>query len=143
MPHNLEPGLVTKLARSPCVVVQGAVVAVAFAYHCCVHLISRSIRQSIRTREPNPTSGSEESTVQIDVEEMKMGVDGVSLRVYDCAGQVIVLWFRSSRAGIAHVSTPDGSLFHVDEGKGDACLEVRGWALVARCMDIHVAVTHV
>lgn len=51
-----------------------------------VNFISYSLRQSIRTRRPTPTSGPEESTVQIDVEEMD--VDGVSLRVYDCAGQV-------------------------------------------------------
>lgn len=44
----------------------------------------RSLRQSIRTRRPTPTSGSQESTVHIDVEDME--VKGVSLRVYDCTG---------------------------------------------------------
>jgi len=55
----------------------------------------RSLRQSIRTRRPTPTSGSKESTVHIDVEEIAMDVDGVSLRVYDCAGQVKVSWLPS------------------------------------------------
>lgn len=57
----------------------------------CLPLMPHSLRQSLRNRRPTPTSGPEESTVQIDVEEMKMDVDGVSLRVYDCAGQVNVL----------------------------------------------------
>eukprot|EP00752_Nemacystus_decipiens_P017045 g15262.t1 len=61
-----------------------------------------SLRQSMRTRQPTPTCGSEESTVQIDVEEMKMDADGVSLRVYDCAGQVaytgLLQMFLSPRA---------------------------------------------
>lgn len=50
--------------------------------------MSYSIRQSIRSRRPTPTSGPEASTVQIDVESMD--IDDVSLRVYDCAGQVIM-----------------------------------------------------
>eukprot|EP00752_Nemacystus_decipiens_P012981 g11487.t1 len=61
-----------------------------------------SLRQSIRNRRPTPTSGSEESTVQIDVEEIEMDVDNVSLRVYDCAGQVaytgLLQMFFSPRA---------------------------------------------
>ena len=58
---------------------------------CAFFFVWCSLRQSMRNRTPTPTSGPEESTVQIDVEEMKMDVDGVSLRVYDCAGQVNVL----------------------------------------------------
>ena len=54
-------------------------------------LVPRSLRQSMRNRRPTPTTGPKESTVQIDVEEMSMDVDGVSLRVYDCAGQVAYL----------------------------------------------------
>lgn len=50
----------------------------------------------MRTGQPTPTSGREESTVQIDVEEMKIG--DVSLRVYDCAGQVGKIFFRLETA---------------------------------------------
>jgi len=82
----------------------------------------------MRAREPNPTRGSEDSTVQIDVEEMKMDVDGVSLRVYDCAGQVKVLWYRSDRAGIAHVTTADGK--HT--------LKFAGWQRFALCIVVGV-----
>ena len=57
-------------------------------------LVLCSLRQSIRTGRPTPTSGSSESTVQIDVEEMD--VEGVSLRVYDCAGQVNLVWLSST-----------------------------------------------
>ncbi|CAM9664047.1 unnamed protein product [Ectocarpus sp. 4 AP-2014] len=60
-----------------------------------------SLRQSIRSRKPTPTSGPAESTVQIDVEEIEMD-DGVSLRIYDCAGQVaytgLLQMFLSPRA---------------------------------------------
>ncbi|CAN0097652.1 unnamed protein product [Ectocarpus sp. 12 AP-2014] len=59
-----------------------------------------SLRQSLRTGRPTPTSGPQESTVQIDVEEMD--VNGVTLRVYDCAGQVaytgLLQMFLSPRA---------------------------------------------
>ncbi|CAM9463484.1 unnamed protein product [Scytosiphon promiscuus] len=63
-----------------------------------------SLRQSMRSGRPTPTSGAEESTVQIDVEEMKMDVNGtsISLRVYDCGGQVaytgLLQMFLSPRA---------------------------------------------
>lgn len=65
-------------------------------YDICPRLVSQSLRQSIRTGEPTPTSGPEESTVQIDVEQIHL--EGVSLRVYDCAGQVIVLQLSPSRS---------------------------------------------
>ncbi|CAM9180095.1 unnamed protein product, partial [Ectocarpus fasciculatus] len=59
-----------------------------------------SLRQSLRTGRPTPTSGPEESTVQIDVEQMD--VSGVTCRVYDCAGQVaysgLLQMFLSPRA---------------------------------------------
>ncbi|CAM9861472.1 unnamed protein product [Ectocarpus sp. 4 AP-2014] len=59
-----------------------------------------SLRQSLRTGRRTPTSGPEESTVQIDVEQMD--VNGVTLRVYDCAGQVaytgLLQMFLSPRA---------------------------------------------
>lgn len=65
--------------------------------------MSYSLRQSIRDRKPTPTSGSEESTVQIDVERMEMDEDGVSLRVYDCAGQVTFACWRGFRAGVSRM----------------------------------------
>eukprot|EP00752_Nemacystus_decipiens_P008335 g7449.t1 len=78
-----------------------------------------SLRQSIRNRRPTPTGGPAESTVQIDVEEVKMDVDGVSLRVYDCAGQVaytgLLQMFLSPRAVSLLVCNAEAF------GQGDDC----------------------
>ena len=79
---------------------------VSLAQDASISFLSRSIRQSMRTRRPTPTSGPADSTVQIDVEEMD--IDGVSLRVYDCAGQVNTLSLSSLELEICACSTPCG-----------------------------------
>ncbi|CAN0471301.1 unnamed protein product, partial [Discosporangium mesarthrocarpum] len=45
-----------------------------------------SLRQSIIARRPNPTKGLQESTVHLEIEEHDL--DGVHIRMFDCAGQV-------------------------------------------------------
>ena len=49
-------------------------------------LLPTSLRQSIREQRPTPTEGGVEITVHIDVENVE--IDGTTVRVYDCAGQV-------------------------------------------------------
>lgn len=70
-----------------------------------MYLVWHSLRQSLRNRQLTPTSGPAESTVHIDVEEMEMemDVDGVSLRVYDCAGQVSILRLAKFKAAFSHI----------------------------------------
>ncbi|CAN0471433.1 unnamed protein product, partial [Discosporangium mesarthrocarpum] len=41
---------------------------------------------SIIARRPNPTKGPQESTVHLEIEEHDL--DGVHIRMFDCAGQV-------------------------------------------------------
>ena len=58
----------------------GAIVVTCWRAFLC------SLRQSMKTGRATPTDGSIESTVFADVETLK--VNGASVRVYDCAGQV-------------------------------------------------------
>lgn len=57
---------------------------------CWKFVSSGSLRQSMKAKEPTPTGEwKEESTVFADVERMQL--EGSSIRVYDCAGQVNVV----------------------------------------------------
>lgn len=52
-----------------------------------------SLRQSIRERRPKPTKDDHaESTVHVDIEPI--GLDGMTVMLYDCAGQVRHLALR-------------------------------------------------
>lgn len=55
-------------------------------YHFTLRCVHFSLRQSMKTRRASPTNGSNESTVCVDVDSMEL--EGASIRVYDCAGQV-------------------------------------------------------
>lgn len=59
-----------------------------------IHACSSSLRQSMKADEAAPTGDwQEESTVFADVESMEL--EGASVRVYDCAGQVTTLFCDS------------------------------------------------
>lgn len=63
---------------------------------------SSSLRQSIREGRPKPTKGSGESTVHLDIEPVEL--DGLTVRIYDCAGQVRSLKFGWARILPEHAS---------------------------------------
>lgn len=71
----------------------------------------------MRTRRPTPTSGPAESTVSIDVENMD--VDGVSVRVYDCDGQVRTSILRAGLVFSWQTSLQRLRLQHVSAGQGE------------------------
>lgn len=75
--------------------------------------LSRSLCQSIRNRRPTPTNKPAESTVLVDVEEMGMDVDGVSLRVYDFPGQVTpcVFWWKIHSGQVVEVVESSSLLY--------------------------------
>lgn len=76
-------GAVTILLSWPAVASNIFVIADTMRTMCAC-----SLRQSMKTGRATPTEGSAESTVCADVESVEL--NGVSVRLYDCAGQVLL-----------------------------------------------------
>ena len=65
---------------------QAQILNINSTYYFTLRRVVFSLRQSMTTRRATPTNGSNESAVCVDVDSMKL--EGASVRVYDCAGQV-------------------------------------------------------
>lgn len=64
-----------------------SVIHATYLLETCLLFVCVSLRKSIKANKATPTGDwNEKSTVFVDVEHMEL--EGSSVRVYDCAGQV-------------------------------------------------------